>query len=93
MGIYIGRGDGKTLVVEPHRGHAGRPAKLPKPKDQIVKIDDEVILGWPQNEPRPQGRTGNEGRHLIRRESEDELLKFEIERRSIKIQTVVSESR
>ena len=40
--------------------------------------------------PRPEGGAGDEGRHLIRRETEDELLKFEIERRAL-IQTVKSE--
>ncbi|NMD17343.1 MAG: S41 family peptidase [Synergistaceae bacterium] len=92
LGIYIGQRDGKTLVVSPIEDTPADRAGL-KPKDQIVKIDDEVILGWPQNEVvhALRGEPGTKVVIWVRRESEDELLKFEIERESIKIQTVKSE--
>ncbi|HON34548.1 MAG TPA: S41 family peptidase [Synergistales bacterium] len=92
LGIYIGQRDGKTLVVSPIEDTPADRAGL-KPKDQIVKIDDEVILGWPQNEVvhALRGEPGTKVVIWIRREAEDELLKFEIERESIKIQTVKSE--
>lgn len=92
LGIYIGQRDGKTLVVSPIEDTPADRVGL-KPKDQIVKIDDEVILGWSQNEVvhALRGEPGTKVVIWIRRETEEELLKFEIERENIKIQTVKSE--
>lgn len=92
LGIYIGQRDGKTLVVSPIEDTPADRAGL-KPKDQIVKIGDEVILGWSQNEVvnTLRGDPGTKVVIWIRREEEEDLLKFEIERESIRIQTVKSE--
>lgn len=92
LGIYIGQRDGKTLVVSPIEDTPADRAGL-KPKDQIMKIGDEVILGWSQNEVvnALRGEPGTRVVIWIRREEEEDLLKFEIERENIRIQTVKSE--
>ena len=48
LGIYIGQRDGRTLVISPIEDTPADRAGL-KPNDQIVKVGDEVILGWDQN--------------------------------------------
>jgi carboxyl-terminal processing protease len=80
LGIYIGQRDGKTLVVSPIEDTPADRAGL-KPKDQIMKIGDEVILGWSQNEVV----------NALRGEPGTRVVKFEIERENIRIQTVKSE--
>lgn len=92
LGIYIGQRDGKTLVISPIEDTPAYKVGL-KPKDQIVKIGDEVILGWTQNEVVNvlRGKPGTSVTIWIRREEVDDLLKFEIVRENITIHTVKSE--
>ncbi len=92
LGIYIGQRDGKTLVISPIEDTPADRVGL-KPKDQIVKIGDDVILGWTQNEVvnTLRGEPGTGVTIWIRREEVDDLLKFEIVRENIRIHTVKSE--
>lgn len=92
LGIYIGHRDGKTLVISPIEDTPADRAGL-KPKDQIVKIGDEVILGWTQNEVvnSLRGKPGTSVTIWIRRDDVDDLLKFDIVRENIQIHTVKSE--
>lgn len=92
LGIYIGQRDGKTLVVSPIEDTPADKVGL-KPKDQIVKIGEEVIIGWSQNEVvnTLRGKPGTAVTIWIRRDGVDDLLKFEIVRENITIHTVKSE--
>lgn len=89
LGIYIAQKDGRTLVVSPIEGTPAERAGL-KPNDEIVKIGEEVILGWDQDRVVKTLR-GPAGSHVtiwIRREKEERLLKFELKRENISLKTV-----
>ncbi|MGI6783891.1 MAG: S41 family peptidase [Aminivibrio sp.] len=92
LGIYIGQRDGRTLVISPIEDTPADRAGL-KPQDQIVKVEDEIILGWDSQQvvKRLRGKPGTSVTIWIRREGEEELLKFEIERENIKLVSVRSE--
>jgi len=92
LGIYIGQRDGKTLVISPIEDTPADRVGL-KPKDQIVKIGEEVILGWTQNEVvnTLRGKAGTSVTIWIRRADVDDLRKFDIVRENITIHTVKSE--
>lgn len=89
LGIYISQRDGRTLVVSPIEGTPADRVGL-KPGDEIVKIEEEVILGWDQNKvvDNLRGKPGTEVTIWIRREGEDQLLEFDIKREQIQIHTV-----
>lgn len=89
LGIYISQRDGRTLIVSPIEGTPADRAGL-KPKDEIVKIEDEIILGWDQNKvvESLRGKPDTDITIWIRREGEDQLLKFDIKREKIQIHTV-----
>lgn len=92
LGIYIGQRDGRTLVISPIEDTPADRAGL-KPQDQIVKVEDEIILGWDSQQvvKRLRGKPGTSVTIWVRREGEEELLKFEIERENIKLVSVRSE--
>lgn len=92
LGIYIGQRDGKTLVISPIEDTPADKAGL-KPQDQIVKVEDEIILGWDSQQvvKRLRGKPGTSVTIWVRREGEEELLKFEIMRENIKLVSVRSE--
>ena len=92
LGIYIGQRDGQTLIISPIEDTPADKAGL-KPKDQIVKIGDEIILGWDSQQvvKRLRGKPGTTVTIWVRREGEEELLKFELNRESIKLESVRSE--
>jgi carboxyl-terminal processing protease len=89
LGIYISQRDGRTLVVSPIEGTPADRVGL-KPGDEIVKIEEEVILGWDQNKvvDNLRGKPGTEVTIWIRREGENQLLEFDIRREQIQIHTV-----
>jgi carboxyl-terminal processing protease len=89
LGIYIGRRDGRTLIISPIEDTPADRVGL-KPGDEIVKIGDEVILGWDQNEvvKELRGAPGTDVTISVRREGEDNLLDFTIVREKIQIHTV-----
>ena len=61
-----------------------------KPKDQIVKVDEEVVLGWDSQQvvQRLRGEPNTRVTLWVRRDGEEELLKFELTREIIKIKSV-----
>ncbi len=89
LGIYISQRDGRTIVVSPIEGTPADRVGL-KPGDEIVKIEDEVILGWDQNKvvDNLRGKPGTEVSIWVRREGENQLLEFDIRREQIRIHTV-----
>ncbi|WP_029165811.1 S41 family peptidase [Aminiphilus circumscriptus] len=92
LGIYIGQRDGRTLVISPIEGTPADRVGL-KPKDEIVKIGDEVIMGWDQDQvvKNLRGAPNTSVTVWVRREGEDQLLRFDIVREIIKIKSVRSE--
>lgn len=89
LGIYIAQKDGRTLVVSPIEGTPAERAGL-KPNDEIVKIGEEVILGWDQDRvvKTLRGPAGSSVTIWVRREKVDRLLKFDLKRENISLKTV-----
>ncbi|MDD4364800.1 MAG: S41 family peptidase [Synergistales bacterium] len=89
LGIYIGKKDGRTMIISPIEGTPADRVGL-KPMDEIVKVNDEVIVGMDQNEvvKMLRGAPGTAVTIWIRREGADELLQFDIVRENIQIHSV-----
>ena len=89
LGMYIGDRDGQILVISPMEDSPAERAGL-KPKDQIVKVDNEVVIGWTSDRvvQKLRGDPDTKVTVWVRREGEDELLSFEITREIIKLQSV-----
>ena len=66
LGIYIGQRDGMIVVISPIEDTPADRVGL-KPKDQIVKIEDEMILGWDIHDvvKRLRGRPGPNSRNRV----------------------------
>ena len=91
LGMYVGERDGRVLVISPIEDTPADRAGI-KPKDQIVKVDDEVVLGLDSQEivNRLRGAPGAGVTVWMRRDGEDEILKFDLIREIIKIESVRS---
>ncbi len=89
LGMYIGDRDGQILVISPMEDSPAERAGL-KPKDQIVKVDNEVVVGWTSDRvvQKLRGEPNTKVTVWVRREGEDELLNFEITREIIKLHSV-----
>ena len=89
VGMYIGDRSGRILVISPIEDTPAERAGL-KPMDHIVKIGDEVALGWDSREVvrRLRGQPNTEVTIWIRRENEEELLRFDLIREMITIRSV-----
>jgi carboxyl-terminal processing protease len=89
LGMYIGDRDGKILIISPIEDTPADRVGL-KPMDQIVKVGDEVALGWDSQEvvKRLRGKPNTSVTIWVRREGEEELLKFDLVREVIKIKSV-----
>ena len=89
LGMYIGERDGRVLVISPMEDTPAERVGL-KPKDQIVKVDEEVVLGWDSQQvvQRLRGEPNTRVTLWVRRDGEEELLKFELTREIIKIKSV-----
>lgn len=89
LGIYIGKKDGRTMIISPIEGTPADRVGL-KPMDEIVKVNDEVIVGMDQNEvvKMLRGAPGTAVTIWIRREGANELLQFDIVRENIQIHSV-----
>ncbi len=92
LGMYVGQRDGRTLVISPIEDTPADKAGL-KPQDQIIRIGDEVILGWDSQQvvKKLRGKPGTPVTIWVRRGSEEELRKFDLVRENIKIKSVRSE--
>ena len=89
LGMYIGDRDGQILVISPMEDSPAERAGL-KPKDQIVKVDNEVVVGWTSDRvvQKFRGEPNTKVTVWVRREGEDELLEFNITREIIKLHSV-----
>ena len=89
LGMYIGDRDGQILVISPMEDSPAERAGL-KPKDQIVKVDDEVVIGWTSDRvvQKLRGDPNTKVTVWVRREGEEELLSFEITREIIQLHSV-----
>ncbi|MCR4819110.1 MAG: S41 family peptidase [Fretibacterium sp.] len=89
LGMYVGDRDGQILIISPMEDSPAERAGL-KPKDQIVKVDDEVVIGWNSERvvQRLRGEPDTKVSIWVRREGEDELLSFDVTREIIKLKSV-----
>ncbi|MBQ3764601.1 MAG: S41 family peptidase [Synergistaceae bacterium] len=89
VGMYIGDRDGQILVISPMEDSPAERAGL-KTKDQIVKVDNDVVIGWTSDRvvQKLRGEPDTKVTVWVRREGEDELLSFEITREIIKLHSV-----
>lgn len=92
LGMYVGDRDGAILVIAPMEDSPAERAGL-KAKDQIVKVDNEVVVGWTSDRvvQKLRGEPDTKVTVWVRREGEDELLSFEITREIIKLKSVRSQ--
>ncbi|MBQ7577516.1 MAG: S41 family peptidase [Synergistaceae bacterium] len=92
LGMYVGERDGQILVISPMEDSPAEKVGL-KPKDQIVKVNDEVVIGWTSDKvvQKLRGEPGTKVTVWVRREGEEELLSFEITREEIKLKSVRSQ--
>jgi carboxyl-terminal processing protease len=92
LGMYIGSRDGKILVISPIEDTPASRAGV-KPLDEIVKVDEEVVIGMDQNDVVKllRGLPDTEVTVWMRRTGEDELMSFAMMREIINIKTVRSE--
>ena len=89
LGMYVGERDGMILVISPMEDSPAEKVGL-KPKDQIVKVDDEVVVGWTSDKvvQKLRGEPNTKVTVWVRREGEEELLSFEITREIINLKSV-----
>lgn len=89
LGMYIGERDGMVLVISPMEDSPAERAGL-KPKDQIVKVDGEFVVGWDSQRVVQllRGDADTKVTVTVRREGEDKYLDFEMTREIIKIKSV-----
>ena len=92
LGMYVGERDNRVLVISPIEDTPADRAGI-KPKDQIVKVDNEVVVGLDSQEivNRLRGNPGDPVTVWMKRDNEEELLKFDLVREIIKIESVRSE--
>ena len=89
LGMYVGDRDGQILVISPMEDSPAEKAGL-KPKDQIVKVDNEVVVGWTSDRvvQKLRGEPDTKVTIWVRRDGEEELLSFEITREIINLKSV-----
>ena len=89
LGMYVGDRDGRILVISPMEDSPAEKAGL-KPKDHIVKVDDEVVIGWTSDRvvQKLRGEPDTNVVIWVSREGEDDLLSFDITREIIQLKSV-----
>lgn len=89
LGMYVGDRDGQILVISPMEDSPAEKAGL-KPKDHIVKVDDEVVIGWTSDRvvQKLRGEPDTNVVIWVSREGEDDLLSFDITREIIQLKSV-----
>ena len=92
LGMYIGERNGRVLVISPIEDTPADRAGI-KPRDQIVRVNEEMVIGLDSQEivNRLRGTPGTAVTVWMRRENEDDLLKFDLIREIITIQAVRKE--
>ncbi|MDR1916787.1 MAG: S41 family peptidase [Synergistaceae bacterium] len=92
LGMYIGQREGKVLVISPIEGTPAERVGV-KPMDEIVKIDDQVVIGMDQGEVVKilRGAPNTSVTVWMRRSGEEELKSFDMTREVINIKTVRAE--
>jgi carboxyl-terminal processing protease len=92
LGMYIGQREGKVLVISPIEGTPADRVGV-KPMDEIVKIDEQVVIGMDQNEVVKilRGEPNTSVTVWMRRKGEDEPKSFDMTREVINIKTVRAE--
>lgn len=91
IGLVVSEKDGAVVAVSPIDDTPAWRAGF-RPKDQIVKIDDEVVVGKPLNDvvKKLRGKAGTKVTVWIRRDGEDELIEMPMVREDIKLESVKS---
>ena len=89
LGMYVGDRDGRILVISPMEDSPAEKAGL-KPKDHIVKVDNDVVIGWTSDRvvQKLRGEPDTNVVIWVNREGEDELLSFDITREIIQLKSV-----
>jgi carboxyl-terminal processing protease len=92
LGMYIGQREGKVLVISPIEGTPAERVGV-KPMDEIVKIDEQVVIGMDQNEVVKilRGEPNTSVTVWMRRSGEEALKSFDMTREVINIKTVRAE--
>lgn len=91
IGLTVSERDGQIIAVSPTDDtpawHAGF-----RPNDQIIKVNDEVVVGQKLTEVvrKLRGEPGTKVTVWVRREGEDELLEMPMTREEIMLESVKS---
>lgn len=87
LGMYLAERDGKIVVVSPIEDTPADRAGI-RPGDEIVRVDDEVVMGKGQGHAvnRLRGLPGSEVTVWVRREGQ--MLSFDLRRDLIRVNTV-----
>jgi carboxyl-terminal processing protease len=89
IGAEVSSVDGKIVIVSPFKGSPAEKAGI-KPNDQILKVDNESVLGLDLYEAtlKIRGEKGTKVKLEIQREGLTKPLKVEIKRDEIPLETV-----
>ncbi|WP_147534096.1 S41 family peptidase [Bacillus marasmi] len=92
IGAEVSSIEGKIVIVSPFKGSPAEKAGL-KPNDQILKVDNESVLGLDLYEAtlKIRGEKGTKVKLEIQREGLSKPLKVEIKRDEIPLETVHGE--
>lgn len=92
IGLVVSQRDGEIVAVSPIDNTPAEQAGF-RPKDQIVKVDDEVVVGKPLNTvvKMLRGKPGSSVVVWVRRKGIDDLLEMKMVRELIKLDSVRSE--
>lgn len=92
IGAEVSSVEGKIVIVSPFKGSPAEKAGL-KPNDQILKVDNESVIGLDLYEAtlKIRGEKGTKVKLEIQREGLSKPLKVEIKRDEIPLETVHGE--
>ncbi|NMD68853.1 PDZ domain-containing protein [Bacillus sp. DNRA2] len=92
IGAEVSSVDGKIVIVSPFKGSPAEKAGL-KPNDQILKVDNESVIGLDLYEAtlKIRGEKGTKVKLEIQRDGLSKPLKVEIKRDEIPLETVHGE--
>ncbi len=92
IGAYVDKKNGKVLIVSPLPGSPAEKAGI-KPMDQIISVNDELVdrMSLDQVVTKIRGPKDTFVNLNLYREGSEELLKLEVQRKSIHIPSVTLE--